>query len=172
MRETVQPAVCSSQPRTSVQKEESNPIGFSVASARGGTGATTSCGGNRKKWTFKKISEGQRRLLATEFAGDAWQRLFTGGAYYKMRNRAWEATGSLITADGSEDEKIAPQGLTATDWPGPPAPGFAIPAEWVPQTVESGGPAGEPEGEEPEAESGTDEEPASSGDEEEEDSEE
>ena len=89
-----------------------------------------------------------------------------------MRNRAWEATGSLITADGSEDEKIAPQGLTATDWPGPPAPGFAIPAEWVPQTVESGGPAGEPEGEEPEAESDTDEESASSGDEEEEDSEE
>ena len=109
--------------------------------------------------------------MATEFAGDAWQRLFTGDTYYKMRNRAWEATGSLITADGSEDEKIAPQGLTATDWPGPPAPGFAIPAEWV-QTVESGGPAGEPEGEEPEAESDTDEEPASSGDEVEEDSEE
>jgi len=81
---------------------------------------------------------------------------------------AWEATGSLITADGSEDEKIAPQGLTATDWPGPPAPGFAIPAEWVPHTVESGGPAGEPEGEEPEAESDTDEESASPGDEEEE----
>ena len=46
------------------------------------------------------------------------------------------------------------------------------PAEWMPQTVESGGPAGEPEGEEPEAESDTDEESASSGDEEEEDSEE
>ena len=43
--------------------------------------------------------------------------------------------GSLITADGSEDGKIAPQGLTATDWAGPPGPGFAIPAEWAPQAA-------------------------------------
>ena len=33
---------------------------------------------NRKRWTRKKITEQQRRVLATEFAGDAWQQLLIG----------------------------------------------------------------------------------------------
>ena len=69
-----------------------------------------------------------KRKLAVEFAGDAWQKLFED-KYKKMRVRAWEATGSLITADGSEDSKISPQGVS--NWPGPPPPGFAIPPDWL-----------------------------------------
>ena len=64
----------------------------------------------------------------TTVAGDAWQKVF-GDQYKTMRQRAWEATGSLITADGSEDCKIRPQGVLM--YPGPPAPGFAIPPEWM-----------------------------------------
>ena len=45
-----------------------------------------------------------------------------------MRKAAWEATGALITADGSEDALIRPQGLSS--WPGPHPPGFNVPAEW------------------------------------------
>ena len=51
-----------------------------------------------------------------------------------MRVRAWEATGSLVTADGSEDDKILPQGLN--NWPGPHPPGFAIPQEWLGESSE------------------------------------
>ena len=31
--------------------------------------------------------------------------------YNQLGWRCWEATGALITADGSEDEKIKPEGL-------------------------------------------------------------
>ena len=53
-----------------------------------------------------------------------------------MRQRAWEATGSLIAADGSEDSKIKPRGML--NYPGPPAPGFPIPANWFPQPANNG----------------------------------
>ena len=83
---------------------------------------------NRKKWTRKKISAKERRLLAVECCGQAWQAVATEEKYLKMRKSAWEATGALITADGSEDALIRPQGLSS--WPGPHPPGFNVPAEW------------------------------------------
>ena len=64
-----------------------------------------------------------------------------------MRVRAWEATGSLVTADGSEDDKILPQGLN--NWPGLHPPGFAIRQEWLGES------SGEEDGE---VEEGEDEE--------------
>ena len=59
--------------------------------------------------------------------GDAWQKIFED-KYMKLRTSAWECTGSLISADGSDDHKIVPQGLD--NWPGPHPPGFAIPHDW------------------------------------------
>ena len=82
---------------------------------------------NRKRWTRGRISAQARRELTLEWLGDAWQRIFEDG-YKRMRECAWEATGSLITADGSDDDKIAPQGLP--NWPGPHPPTFDVPKEW------------------------------------------
>ena len=83
---------------------------------------------NRKLWTRKRISAQMRRELSMEWLGDAWQQLFED-KYRKLRTSAWEATGSLISADGSDDHKIVPQGLA--NWPGPHPPGFAIPDDWL-----------------------------------------
>ena len=67
-------------------------------------------------------------MLAVECCGQAWQAVATEEKYLRMRKSAWEATGALITADGSEDALIRPQGLTS--WPGPHPPGFNVPADW------------------------------------------
>ena len=67
-------------------------------------------------------------MLAVECCGQAWQAVATEEKYLKMRKSAWEATGALITADGSEDALIRPQGLSS--WPGPHPPGFNVPADW------------------------------------------
>ena len=83
---------------------------------------------NRKLWTRKRISAQMRRELSMEWLGDAWQQIFEE-KYKKLRTSAWEATGSLISADGSDDHKIVPQGLA--NWPGPHPPGFAIPDDWL-----------------------------------------
>ena len=67
-------------------------------------------------------------MLSVAFCGQAWQAVGTEEKYAKMRKDAWEGTGALITADGSEDALIKPQGLSS--WPGPHPPGFQVPAEW------------------------------------------
>ena len=67
-------------------------------------------------------------MNSAEFCGQAWQAVATEEKYLRMRKSAWEATGALITADGSEDALIRPQGLSS--WPGPHPPGFNVPAEW------------------------------------------
>ena len=69
-----------------------------------------------------------KRELSIEWLGDAWQQVF-GDKYKKLRTSAWECTGSLMSADGSDGLKIAPQGLD--NWPGPHPPGFAIPDDWL-----------------------------------------
>ena len=74
-----------------------------------------------------------------------------------MRKSAWEATGALITADGSEDALIRPQGLSS--WPGPHPPGFNVPAEWnhpQHQAIQENEAEGEEEEEEEEESSDTD----------------
>ena len=83
---------------------------------------------NRKLWTRKRISAQMRRELSMEWLGDALQQIFED-KYKKLRTSAWECTGSLISAGGSDDHKIVPQGLA--NWPGPHPPGFATPDDWL-----------------------------------------
>ena len=68
----------------------------------------------------KKLDVKQRRILITHWVGEAFNTLM-GEDYSKTRYRCFEKTGCLITADGSEDDKIAPEGLTNYVVP-PPLP--------------------------------------------------
>ena len=43
------------------------------------------------------------------WGGEAWKKLISG--QYDDTRKCWERTGCLMTADGSEDSKIAPEGL-------------------------------------------------------------
>ena len=52
----------------------------------------------------------ERRILITHWVGEAWKAL-CGPNYDHFRRRCWEKTGCLMTADGSHDEKIKPEGL-------------------------------------------------------------
>ena len=57
----------------------------------------------------------ERRILITHWVGNAYERVISD-KYAEFRRKMWEKTGCLITADGSEDEKISPEGL----------PGYAV----------------------------------------------
>ena len=59
-----------------------------------------------------------RRVLITNWAGEAWKKL-TSAKYESLLRQCWERTGCLITADGSEDEKIKPEGLPNYQVPPP-----------------------------------------------------
>eukprot|EP00112_Aurelia_sp_Birch-Aquarium-sp1_P017284 Seg3990.4 transcript_id=Seg3990.4/GoldUCD/mRNA.D3Y31 product="hypothetical protein" protein_id=Seg3990.4/GoldUCD/D3Y31 len=60
--------------------------------------------------TERKLDTKQRRILITHWVGDAWE-LLQGNEYKESRYRCFEKTGCLITADGSDDDKINPEGL-------------------------------------------------------------
>ena len=51
----------------------------------------------------------QRRILITHWVDNAYN-IIMGEEYAKTRYRCFEKTGCLITVDGSEDEKIQPEG--------------------------------------------------------------
>ena len=71
----------------------------------------------------KKLTCSDRRILITEWVGNAVDTL-NHSNYDNFRWRCFEKTGILITADGSEDEKIQPEGLTDYKVPPPlPMPG-------------------------------------------------
>ena len=59
-----------------------------------------------------------RRILITHWVGDAWETL-CGPNYEHLSKRCWETTGCLITADGSDDDKISPEGLPMYKVPPP-----------------------------------------------------
>lgn len=61
--------------------------------------------GNEEPYTAK-----ERRILTTQWAGDAWIAL-SSPKYDKQRKKCWSMTGCLVTADGSEDELVKPKGL-------------------------------------------------------------
>ena len=65
----------------------------------------------------KGLTAMERRILITQWVVNAWQELCSS-KYDHLRKRSWEKTGSLITADGSEDAKITPEGLA--DYKVPP----------------------------------------------------
>ena len=73
---------------------------------------------NRKRWTRNQINAQARRLLSMKFLGAAWDSLHSAD-YSRLRMSAWRRTGCLITADGSDDHLIRPQGLK--DYTPPPA---------------------------------------------------
>ena len=64
---------------------------------------------NLEMW-HDKISAKNRRILMTQWTGHAWRELVSKPDFIR---KLFEKTGCLITADGSQDEKIRPQGLDA-----------------------------------------------------------
>lgn len=55
-----------------------------------------------------KISAKQRRVLMTKWTAEAWKELTADKLFFM---KLFERTGCLITADGSDDDKIRPQAL-------------------------------------------------------------
>lgn len=64
---------------------------------------------NLEMW-HDKISAKNRRILMTQWTGHAWRELVSKPDFIR---KLFEKTGCLITADGSQDKKIRPQGLDA-----------------------------------------------------------
>ena len=50
-----------------------------------------------------------RRILMTKFVGQAWEEL--NEDYSEMRRKFFLKTGCLMTADGTDDDKIQPEGF-------------------------------------------------------------
>ena len=64
----------------------------------------------------KKLTAKERRILITHWVGEAYKKL-QSDQYKNSRFRCFQRTGCLITADGSDDDKITPEGL----------PGYIVP---------------------------------------------
>ena len=58
----------------------------------------------------KKFTAKDRRILITHWVGDAWGKL-QDPKYDHSRWRCFERTGCLLTADGSDDDKVKPEGM-------------------------------------------------------------
>ena len=58
----------------------------------------------------KKLTASDRRVLISHWLGEAHRKI-VNTVYDRVRYRSFEKTGCLITADGSEDSKIQPEGL-------------------------------------------------------------
>ena len=87
----------------------------------------------------RKLSASDRRILMTQWVGEANLKL--QGEHYKgFRKNCFTKTGCLITVDGSDDDKIKPEGLPDYKVPAP-IPGLG-PNEVRPQ--DSPEPADEP----------------------------
>ena len=56
--------------------------------------------------------------LITQWVGNAWKKL-CGPEYEHLRLRCWQKTACLMTADGSEDQFITPEGLPGYKLPPP-----------------------------------------------------
>ena len=74
------------------------------------------------------LSARERRILITHWVGKAWEKIHEASENYsKCLWRYFEKTGCLITADGSGDEKINPEGLQ--DYKVPPPTVYLAPPE-------------------------------------------
>ena len=67
---------------------------------------------NADRWFCNStpFSAKERRILISHWAGNAWEKLCEP-KYDRLRMKCWVNTGCLITADGSDDNKIKPEGL-------------------------------------------------------------
>ena len=67
---------------------------------------------NAEKWYGHdgKFSASERRILITHWSGNAYNTL-SSPKYDEFRWRLFQKTGCLLTADGSDDELIQPEGL-------------------------------------------------------------
>ena len=67
---------------------------------------------NADRWCGNEgsFTASERRVLITHWVGDAYNLLISE-KYADFIRKMWERTGCLITADGSEDHLIAPEGL-------------------------------------------------------------
>ena len=54
----------------------------------------------------------ERRILISHWAGESYKKLLSQ-KYDAFRRRMFEKTGCLITADGTDDEKITPEGISS-----------------------------------------------------------
>ena len=81
---------------------------------------------NCDKWygDVHKFSAKERRLLICDWVGKAYNKLL-GPDYDQLRRRTFQKTGCLITADGSEDHLITPEGLA--DYTVPPPNSYSDP---------------------------------------------
>ena len=79
----------------------------------------------------KPFSVMERRILITMWGGEAWKKLISG-QYDDTIRKCWERTGCLMTADGSEESKIAPEGLH--DYKVPPPIEYTEPTINLPAT--------------------------------------
>ena len=67
---------------------------------------------NCEKWygVDSKITASRKRILISHWCGNAYRKL-TSSKYDDFRRRLFTKTGCLITADGTEDHLISPEGL-------------------------------------------------------------
>ena len=88
---------------------------------------------NAEKWYGNDgdFSAKDRRILITLWAGNAYEKLISK-EYDNFRWRLFEKTGCLITADGSEDEKITAEGLP--DYKVPPPIDYMEPSTAPPES--------------------------------------
>lgn len=74
---------------------------------------------NSDKWYGQEsFSAKERRILITHWAAEAWRKL-TSPEYEEFLKKSWLRTGCLMTADGSEDYLIKPEGLLGYQVPPP-----------------------------------------------------
>ena len=78
---------------------------------------------NAKLWQgeTKGFTAKDRRVLITHWAAQAWKKFVTD-EYFQFRQNAWQKTGCMMTADGSEDHLIRPEDL-GSEYVPPSAPG-------------------------------------------------
>ena len=50
-----------------------------------------------------------RRYMVMKFLGKAWSHIHEN--YKKMIRNAWEKTGCLLTANGTDDDLVKPEGI-------------------------------------------------------------
>ena len=62
---------------------------------------------NLDKWQ-DRLSAKDRRILMTQWTGEAWSELSNDETFFKT---LFEKTGCFLIADGSDDVKISPQVL-------------------------------------------------------------